>query len=306
MSSSSGSTTLDRSTLSQRLSDYYELCKPRVVLLIVFTAMVGMFLATPGMVPIDALLFGTLGIGLMAASAAAVNQMLDRKADQRMARTRKRPLVTGHLDMAQSARFAAAIGLLGMAILLWLVNPLTAWLTLVTLVGYAGVYTVYLKRATPQNIVIGGAAGAAPPLLGWAAVTGSVDAHALILFLIIFIWTPPHFWALAIERHREYAEVDIPMLPVTHGLEYTRTQVLLYTVLLFIVSLLPFVTGMSGPLYLLCAIGLSGWFLVYAIRLKYAPKPGLAMRTFAYSILYLMALFSALLVDHYVPVIFGV
>ncbi|MES1946658.1 protoheme IX farnesyltransferase [Salinisphaera sp. C84B14] len=306
MSSSSGSTTLDRSTLSQRLSDYYELCKPRVVLLIVFTAMVGMFLATPGMVPIDALLFGTLGIGLMAASAAAVNQMLDRKADQRMARTRKRPLVTGHLDMAQSARFAAAIGLLGMAILLWLVNPLTAWLTLVTLVGYAGVYTVYLKRATPQNIVIGGAAGAAPPLLGWVAVTGSVDAHALILFLIIFIWTPPHFWALAIERHREYAEVDIPMLPVTHGLEYTRTQVLLYTVLLFIVSLLPFVTGMSGPLYLLCAIGLSGWFLVYAIRLKYAPKPGLAMRTFAYSILYLMALFSALLVDHYVPVIFGV
>ncbi|WP_348767594.1 heme o synthase [uncultured Salinisphaera sp.] len=306
MSSSSGSTTLDRSTLSQRLSDYYELCKPRVVLLIVFTAMVGMFLATPGMVPIDALLFGTLGIGLMAASAAAVNQMLDRKADQRMARTRKRPLVTGHLDMAQSARFAAAIGLLGMAILLWLVNPLTAWLTLVTLVGYAGVYTVYLKRATPQNIVIGGAAGAAPPLLGWAAVTGSVDAHALILFLIIFIWTPPHFWALAIERHREYAEVDIPMLPVTHGLEYTRTQVLLYTVLLFIVSLLPFVTGMSGPLYLLCAIGLSGWFLVYAVRLKYAPKPGLAMRTFAYSILYLMALFSALLVDHYVPVIFGV
>ena len=306
MSSSSGSTTLDRSTLSQRLSDYYELCKPRVVLLIVFTAMVGMFLATPGMVPIDALLFGTLGIGLMAASAAAVNQMLDRKADQRMARTRKRPLVTGHLDMAQSARFAAAIGLLGMAILLWLVNALTAWLTLVTLVGYAGVYTVYLKRATPQNIVIGGAAGAAPPLLGWAAVTGSVDAHALILFLIIFIWTPPHFWALAIERHREYAEVDIPMLPVTHGLEYTRTQVLLYTVLLFIVSLLPFVTGMSGPLYLLCAIGLSGWFLVYAVRLKYAPKPGLAMRTFAYSILYLMALFSALLVDHYVPVIFGV
>ncbi|MES1929709.1 protoheme IX farnesyltransferase [Salinisphaera dokdonensis CL-ES53] len=307
MSSGHGSSaTLDHPTLSQRLTDYYELCKPRVVLLIVFTAMVGMFLATPGMVPIDALLFGTLGIGLMAASAAAVNQMLDRKADGRMARTRKRPLVTGHLDMAQSARFAAAIGLAGMAVLLWLVNPLTAWLTLVTLVGYAGVYTVYLKRATPQNIVIGGAAGAAPPVLGWAAVTGTVDAHALILFLIIFIWTPPHFWALAIERHREYAEVDIPMLPVTHGLEYTRTQVLLYTVLLFIVSLLPFVTGMSGPLYLLSAVGLSGWFLIYAIRLKYAPKQGLAMRTFGYSILYLMALFTALLVDHYVPVVFGV
>jgi len=306
MSDGQGSNAmLDRSTLSQRLTDYYELCKPRVVLLIVFTAMVGMFLATPGMVPIDALVFGTLGIGLMAASAAAVNQMLDRKADQRMARTRKRPLVTGHLDIVQSACFAAVIGVLGMVVLLWLVNPLTAWLTLVTLVGYAGIYTVYLKRATPQNIVIGGAAGAAPPVLGWAAVTGTVDAHALILFLIIFIWTPPHFWALAIERHREYAEVDIPMLPVTHGLEYTRTQVLLYTVLLFIVSLLPFVTGMSGPLYLLSAIGLSGWFLVYAIRLKYAPRPGLAMRTFGYSILYLMALFTALLVDHYVPAVLG-
>ncbi|ROO27809.1 protoheme IX farnesyltransferase [Salinisphaera orenii MK-B5] len=304
--SSSWSAVADRQTLSQRLTDYYELCKPRVVLLIVFTAMVGMFLATPGMVPLDAFLFGTLGIGLMAASAAAVNQMLDRKADGRMARTRGRPLVTGNLDMAQSARFAAAIGALGMATLLFLVNPLTAWLTLVTLIGYAGIYTVYLKRATPQNIVIGGAAGAAPPVLGWAAVTGSVHPHALILFLIIFIWTPPHFWALAIERHREYAEVDIPMLPVTHGLEYTRTQVLLYTVLLFLVSLLPFATGMSGPLYLLSAVLLSGWFLVYAVRLKYVPKPGLAMRTFGYSILYLMAIFTALLVDHYVPAVFGI
>jgi len=290
---------------AQRLNDYYELCKPRVVLLIVFTAMVGMFLATPGMVPIDALLFGTLGIGLMAASAAAVNQILDRKADGRMARTRGRPLVTGHLDMGQSVRFALAIGVAGMLVLLFLFNALTAWLTLVTLIGYAGVYTVYLKRATPQNIVIGGAAGAAPPVLGWTAVTGTVDADALILFLIIFIWTPPHFWALAIERHREYAEVDIPMLPVTHGLEYTRTQVLLYTVLLFLVSLLPFASGMSGPLYLVSAIGLSGWFLVYAVRLKYWPKPGLAMRTFGYSILYLMAIFTALLVDHYVPVVFG-
>ena len=304
--SSSWSAVADRQTLSQRLTDYYELCKPRVVLLIVFTAMVGMFLATPGMVPLDAFLFGTLGIGLMAASAAAVNQMLDRKADGRMARTRGRPLVTGNLDMAQSARFAAAIGALGMATLLFLVNPLTAWLTLVTLIGYAGIYTVYLKRATPQNIVIGGAAGAAPPVLGWVAVTGEVHAHALILFLIIFIWTPPHFWALAIERHREYAEVDIPMLPVTHGLEYTRTQVLLYTVLLFLVSLLPFATGMSGPLYLLSAVLLSGWFLVYAVRLKYVPKPGLAMRTFGYSILYLMAIFTALLVDHYVPAVFGI
>jgi len=304
-SRSETSADIEQPSLSQRLNDYYELCKPRVVLLIVFTAIVGMFLATPGMVPVDALVFGTLGITLMAASAAAVNQMLDIKADGRMARTRKRPLVTGHLDMGQSARFAFAIGAAGMLVLLLLVNALTAWLTLFTLIGYAGIYTGYLKRATPQNIVIGGAAGAAPPVLGWAAVTGTVDAHALILFLIIFIWTPPHFWALAIERHKEYAEVDIPMLPVTHGLEYTRTQVLLYTILLFLVSLLPFVSGMSGPLYLLSAVLLSGWFLVYAVRLKYAPKPGLAMRTFGYSILYLMALFTALLVDHYVPLVFG-
>jgi protoheme IX farnesyltransferase len=182
-----------------------------------------------------------------------------------------------------------------------LVNPLTAWLTLLTLIGYAGVYTVYLKRATPQNIVIGGAAGAAPPVLGWSAVTGTIDPHSLLLFLIIFIWTPPHFWALAIERHREYAEVNIPMLPVTHGLEYTRTQVLLYTMLLVAVSVLPFAVGMSGPLYLAGALGLGGWFLYYALRLKFAPVPGLAMRTFGYSIVYLMALFTFLLVDHHIP-----
>jgi len=292
-------------TLSQRLTDYYELCKPRVVLLIVFTAMVGMFLATPGMVPIPALVFGTVGIGLMAASAAAINQMLDRKADARMARTCGRPLVTRHLTLAQAIRFAAAIGIAGMAILVVFVNALTAWLTLGALIGYAGIYTVYLKRATPQNIVIGGAAGAAPPVLGWAAITGTVSAEPLVLFLIIFIWTPPHFWALAIERHQEYAEVDIPMLPVTHGLDYTRTQVLLYTVLLFLVSLLPFVIGMSGLLYLLGAIACSGWFLLYALRLKFAPRPGLAMRTFAYSIIYLMLIFVLLLVDHYIPVIAG-
>ncbi len=298
---SSPSATLERPTLAQRATDYYELCKPRVVLLIVFTAMVGMFLATPGMVPVDALVFGTRGIGLMAASAAAVNQLLDRKADARMARTCGRPLVTGHLGVGASARFALALGALGMGILFYFVNALTAWLTLVTLIGYAGVYTMYLKRATPQNIVIGGAAGAAPPILGWAAVSGTVAPEALLLFLIIFIWTPPHFWALAIERHREYAEVDIPMLPVTHGLEYTRTQVLLYTVLLFLVSLLPFSVGMSGPLYLVGAVLLGGWFLVYALRLKFAPKPGLAMKTFGYSIVYLMAIFTLLLVDHYIP-----
>lgn len=298
---SANSIDLARPTFAQRLADYYELCKPRVVLLIVFTAMVGMFLATPGMVPWPALVFGTAGIGLMAASAAALNQILDRQADARMARTCGRPLVTGHLGVPESALFALVIGLLGMAVLHWLVNPLTAWMTLLTLVGYAGIYTLYLKRATPQNIVIGGAAGAAPPVLGWSAVTNTIDPHSLLLFLIIFVWTPPHFWALAIERHREYAEVDIPMLPVTHGLEYTRTQVLLYTVMMVLVTLLPFAVGMSGLLYLVGASVLGGWFLYYAIRLKYAPRPGLAMKTFGYSIVYLMAIFTLLLVDHYTP-----
>lgn len=305
MSSSSSSSAAYRPTLSQRLTDYYELCKPRVVLLIVFTAMVGMFLATPGMVPIGALVFGTLGIGLMAASAAAVNQMIDVQADSRMKRTRQRPLVTGHLDTRRSAIFAFAIGVAGMVILLTLVNALTAWLTLFALIGYAGVYTMYLKRATPQNIVIGGAAGAAPPILGWAAVADSVTVNSLILFLIIFIWTPPHFWALAIDRAREYAEVDIPMLPVTHGIEHTRTQILIYTVILFAVSLLPFFSGLSGWPYLISAIVLSGWFMVYAVRLKWWPRPGLGMRTFGYSIVYLMALFTALLVDHYMPLAIG-
>ena len=295
--------SLAQPSLGQRLNDYYELCKPRVVLLIVFTAIVGMFLATPGMVPIPALVFGTLGIGLMASAAAALNQLLDRQIDARMARTCGRPLVTGHLGVTESSLFALALGLAGMGVLYLWVNPLTAWLTLFTLVGYAGVYTLYLKRATPQNIVIGGAAGAAPPILGWTAVTGSIDAHALLLFLIIFIWTPPHFWALAIERHREYAEVDIPMLPVTHGLEYTRTQVLLYTVLLVIVSLLPSIVGMSGLFYGAGAAILGGVFFYYAWQLKFAPRPGLAMKTFGYSIVYLMAIFTLLLVDHYLPIL---
>lgn len=282
-----------------RLREYYELTKPRVVMLIVFTAIVGMFLATPGLVPLDAFIFGTIGISLMAASAAAINQLLDRHVDARMARTCGRPLVTGMLSVRESVSFAAALGVGGFVVLYLWVNPLTAWLTLITLVGYAGVYTLYLKRATPQNIVIGGAAGAAPPVLGWAAVTGTLDPHSLLLFLIIFIWTPPHFWALAIERHKEYAAVDIPMLPVTHGLEFTRTQVLLYTVLLIVVSILPFVFGMSGLLYLLGALALNGVFLYYAIRLKYAPVPGLPMRTFGFSIVYLMGIFTLLLVDHY-------
>ena len=289
-----------------RLADYYALCKPRVVMLITFTAIVGMLLASPGMVAAGVLVWGSIGITLMAASAAALNQILDRQVDARMARTCGRPLVTGHLGMLESGIFAAVIGALGFALLYVLINPLTAWLTLFTLVGYAGIYTLYLKRATPQNIVIGGAAGAAPPVLGWAAVTGTIDPHALLLFLIVFVWTPPHFWALAIERRDEYAQVDIPMLPVTHGIAYTRTQALLYTILLVAVTMLPFVTGMSGFIYLLAALVLGGIFLAYALRMKFAPQPGLPMRTFGYSIVYLMALFTALLVDHYVAVWHGV
>jgi heme o synthase len=285
--------------LRARLREYYELCKPRVVMLITFTAIVGMFLATPGMVPPDVLILGSLGITLMAASAAAVNQLLDRHVDARMARTCGRPLVTGTLTAVESMTFATVIGVLGFAVLALWVNWLTAWLTLATLIGYAGIYTVFLKRATPQNIVIGGAAGAAPPVLGWDAVTGTVDPHALLLALIIFVWTPPHFWALAIEREKEYAAAGIPMLPVTHGIEFTRLQVLLYTLLLVAVSLLPFVFGMSGYVYLAGALVLGGVFIGYAVRLKYAPVPGLPMRTFGYSIVYLMALFSVLLVDHY-------
>jgi protoheme IX farnesyltransferase len=299
MSANSSTLAVGAGSVRSRLNEYYELCKPRVVMLIVFTAIVGMFLAVPGLPPYAALIWGTLGIALQAASAAAINQIIDRNIDARMARTCGRPLVTGTLSMTESIAFATAIGLAGFAVLWLLVNPLTAVLTQITLVGYAGVYTLFLKRATPQNIVIGGAAGAAPPVLGWAAVTGTIDPHALILFLIIFIWTPPHFWALAIERRDEYAGVNIPMLPVTHGIEFTRLQVLLYTVLLVAVTVLPFATGMSGVLYLIGALLLGGVFLYYAVRLKYVPVPGLAMKTFGYSIVYLMGIFSLLLADHY-------
>jgi protoheme IX farnesyltransferase len=287
--------------LRARLNEYYELTKPRVVMLIVFTAIVGMFLAVPGLPPWSGFIWGTIGIALQAASAAAVNQIIDRNIDARMARTCGRPLVTGALTMTESIAFATVLGIAGFVLLWFLVNPLTAVLTQFTLIGYAGIYTLYLKRATPQNIVIGGAAGAAPPVLGWVAVTGEVHPHSLILFLIIFIWTPPHFWALAIERHKEYAAADIPMLPVTHGLEFTRTQVLLYTVLLTAVTVLPFAVGMSGWLYLAGTLVLDGLFLYYAFRLKYAPIPGLPMKTFGYSIVYLMAIFTLLLVDHYLP-----
>jgi len=282
-----------------RWREYYELTKPRVVMLIMFTAIVGMFLSVSGLPPPNRLLLGSLGIALQAASAAAINQMLDRHVDARMARTCGRPLVTGTLSLTESALFAFALGSAGFVVLWFWVNPLSAVLTLATLIGYAGIYTLFLKRATPQNIVIGGAAGAAPPVLGWVAITGNVDPQALLLFLIIFVWTPPHFWALAIEREKEYAKVNIPMLPVTHGVEFTRTQVLLYTVLLVVVSVLPFVFQMSGLLYLTGALVFGGVFLSYAWRLKFAPVPGLPMKTFGYSILYLMAIFSLLLLDHY-------
>ncbi len=290
-----------RLDLFRHWRDYYELCKPRVVALIVFTAVVGMFLAAPGMVPWSALVYGTLGIGLAAASAAAVNQLVDRPVDSIMGRTRRRPLPTGNLRPTQAVAFALLLGATGMYLLVAYVNTLTAVLTFASLIGYAVIYTVFLKRATPQNIVIGGAAGAAPPVLGWTAVTGQVDPHALLLFLIIFAWTPPHFWALAIYKREEYAKVGIPMLPVTHGVAFTRLQVLLYTIILFLVTLLPFATGMSGWLYLVGAVGLGAVFLGYAVQMMRTRDDRVAIRTFAYSIVYLMALFAFLLVDHYLP-----
>jgi protoheme IX farnesyltransferase len=285
--------------------DYYELTKPRVVLLIVFTAIVGMFLAVPGWPGIGALVFGTLGIGLSASSAAAINHLLDARIDMQMTRTRGRPLPQGKLSEAHAMGFAAILCALGMLILWFLVNPLTAVLTFASLIGYAVIYTVYLKRATPQNIVIGGAAGAAPPVLGWAAVTGDVNADALLLFLIIFVWTPPHFWALAIARKADYEKAGIPMLPVTHGTDFTRQFILLYTILLVLVTILPYLSGMSGLIYLAAALSLGGVFLWYAIRLRLNDSPRLPMRVFKYSINYLMFLFAALLVDHYFIVTFG-
>ena len=280
---------------------YLELTKPRIVALIAFTALVGTLLASPGWPPLRAVLWGTLGIALAAASAAAINHVLDRRIDEQMSRTRSRPLPRGQLTERGALLFAGALGVLAMVILSFLVNVLTAGLTFISLIGYAVIYTAWLKRATPQNIVIGGAAGAAPPVLGWAAVTNSVDPHALLLFLIVFVWTPPHFWALSIARRDEYAGVGIPMLPVTHGIEYTRLQILLYSVLLLVVTLLPFITGMSGLIYLGSALLLGARFLYYAARLKFAPQPQLPMRLFRYSISYLMWLFAALLVDHYLP-----
>jgi len=285
--------------LSTTINNYYQLCKPKVVALIVFTAVAGMFLSTPGMVPWMPLLLGTLGIGLASASAAAINHVLDEKFDQRMGRTRNRPLPQKHLSTAQATAFATALAIVSMMILALWVNPLTAVLTFLALIGYAIVYTVYLKHATPQNIVIGGAAGAAPPVLGWVAITGDVHPDALLLFLIIFAWTPPHFWALAIAKREDYAKAGIPMLPVTHGVRHTTLQILFYSVLMVVVTILPFLTGMGGLLYLAAALGLGGVFIAKAWALTRTPRYDLAMGLFRYSITYLMALFAVMLVDHY-------
>ena len=287
-------------TVIRTFYQYLELCKPRVVVLIVFTAVVGMFLAVPGWPPLTAFLAGTLGIGLAASSAATINHLLDHRIDAKMARTKRRPLASGKLTEGNVLIFAIVLGLLAMAVLILWVNPLTAILTFLSLIGYAIVYTAWLKRATPQNIVIGGAAGAAPPVLGWAAVTGALDPQALLLFLIIFVWTPPHFWALAIYRKEEYALVDIPMLPVTHGAAFTRLQILLYTILLVIVTTLPYLTHMSGLVYLAGVSVLNIGFLWYALRMMRSKDVLLPMHTFAFSITYLMVLFIFLLADHYV------
>jgi len=279
--------------------DYKELTKPNVVLLMILTAAIGMFMAVPGMVPLHILILGNLGIALCAGSAATINHLVDQRIDKEMTRTNKRPIAQGRVGPGQAALFAAVIGGLGMAILLIWINALTAWLTFASLLGYAVVYTMFLKRATPQNIVIGGLAGAAPPLLGWTSVTGQVDGHGLLLVLIIFAWTPPHFWALAIHRREEYASVDIPMLPVTHGVAFTKLHILLYTVIMFLITLLPYATRMSGPLYLLGAIVLGCGFLYWAIELIRDKNPNAPMETFRYSIIYLMALFLIMLMDHY-------
>ena len=271
--------------------------------MIVFTAMIGMFLSTPGLIPLHAFLFGSIGIGLAAASAAAINHIVDEKIDAKMARTVMRPLPKGKLSPASAKIFAATLCALSVVVLVLFVNTLTAVLTVLSLVGYGFVYSMYLKRATPQNIVIGGASGAAPPVLGWTAVTGSLDANALLLFLIVFVWTPPHFWALAICRRKDYAKAAVPMLPVTHGVEFTRLHILLYTIVLFIASLLPYITLMSGPAYLFGALVLGGWFLYYAVRMQKDHSDELAMQTFYYSIIYLLALFAFLLVDHYIPLL---
>lgn len=289
-------------TASAGWRDYLELTKPKVVALMIITSAIGMLLATDGFVPWSVLLLGNLGIALCAGSAAAVNHVVDRRIDLHMARTQRRPLAQGRVNPFNALVFATLIGGAGLGILLQWVNALTAWLTLGSLLGYAVIYTSFLKRATPQNIVIGGLAGAAPPLLGWTAVTGQIDAEGLLLVLIIFAWTPPHFWALAIHRKAEYAKVDIPMLPVTHGERYTKLHILLYTFILLAVSLLPYAIQMSGPLYLAVALILGVRFIDWAWALWRDSRPHAAIRTFKFSLWYLLWLFVALLVDHYVSI----
>ena len=290
-------------SLRQQWRDYVELTKPKVVALITFTAMVGMLLSTEAMVPWSVLIFGSMGIALVAGAAAAINHLVDQHIDAIMARTQNRPLPSGTLEARQVLLFAGLIGTSGLVLLLTFTNILCAVLTFASLIGYAIIYTMYLKRATPQNIVIGGAAGAAPPLLGWVAVTGQVEPGALLLFLIIFVWTPPHFWALAIHRREEYAKADIPMLPVTHGVSFTALQILLYTVILVLLTLMPYLIGMSGIVYLIAAAFLGGRFLWYAWRLYFYHNEKLAMPTFGYSIVYLFALFAAFMIDHYLLII---
>jgi len=285
------------------LNSFFSLCKPRVTGLIVFTAIIGMFLATPGMVPLQILLAATLGIAMSSGAAAAFNHLIEQKIDAKMARTRGRPLPTGQINSQQTFVFATLMALVGLGILYYFVNTLTMWLTFATFIGYAVIYTVFLKPATPLNIVIGGLSGAMPPALGWAAVTGTVSAEAWILVLIIFAWTPPHFWALALYRREEYAKSGLPMLPVTHGEMYTRLHILLYTVILVAVTLIPFALRMSGMIYLVSIILLDIVFMVYVIKLYRTYSDALAKSTFRYSILYLMLLFLALVIDHYLLIL---
>ncbi|WP_286264259.1 heme o synthase [Thalassotalea atypica] len=299
----SKSATLDQDNIensSATWRDYYEITKPRVVALLVLTALVGMCLSVPGVIPWQLLIPAMLGIGMLSSAAAAINHIVDQRIDSVMARTHKRPLPNGRISQSSAVSFAAGLAILGFFMLYALVNPLTAWLTFAGLVGYGFVYTMYLKRATPQNITIGGLAGAIPPLLGWTAMTNEIHPHALLLVLLIFTWTPPHFWALAIHRKNDYAKVNIPMLPVTHGVSFTKTQILLYTVLLFVVGLLPYLVGMSNWLYLAGAVTLNLMFFIYAWKLKFNADENTAMDTFKFSIIHLMILFVVLLVDHYV------
>ncbi|WP_020413829.1 heme o synthase [Microbulbifer variabilis] len=279
--------------------DYYELTKPRVVMLMILTSVIGMLLAVPGMVPLHTLILGNIGIALCAGSAATINHLVDRYIDTKMARTSNRPVAKGRVEPHKALVFSLVLGLLGMVVLLVFINALTAWLTLISLLGYAVIYTMFLKHATPQNIVIGGLAGAAPPLLGWTAVTGEIHGHALLLVLIIFAWTPPHFWALAVHRKDDYARANVPMLPVTHGVPYTNLHILLYTFILFAVSLLPFATAMLGWLYLLGAIVLGLGFIYWSLVMLRGRDPNAGIETFRYSIIYLMALFGIMLLDHY-------